>query len=155
KRAFCVQYRETDLDFVSRLMEEEGIYYHFEHTNGQHKMILCDGPSGHHALRGDKLVWSEGQPGGLMVQNLISSWSRRTAIKPLSYAHTDFDFEAPSTSLLTKADRTAAHGAQGGLDVFDYPGEYDDLAQSGNVGAKKKEGERLAKMRVRRYEAQH
>src|SRR5262245_47063052 len=126
KRAFCVQYRETDLDFVSRLMEEEGLYYHFEHTNGEHKMILCDGPSGHHALRGNKLVWAEGQTGARMVQNLVSSWSRRIGIRSLSYTHSDFDFEAPSTSLLTKAERSnAPHGAQGGLDVYDYPGEYD------------------------------
>ena len=41
---YCVQYRETDFNFVSRLMENEGIYYYFSHENGKHTMVLCDGP---------------------------------------------------------------------------------------------------------------
>ena len=155
KRAFCVQYRETDLAFVHRLMEEEGIYYHFEHSLGQHKLILCDGPSAHHELRGGKLVWADGKGGGRMVQNLISSWARSTAIRPLKYTHTDYDFEIPTASLLTTSSRQADHGDQGGLDLFEYPGESDDLAQAADTGTHKSEGEHLAKMRIRRFEAQH
>jgi type VI secretion system secreted protein VgrG len=47
KRTYCVQYRETDFNFVSRLMEEEGIYYYFEHEQGKHTLVLADLPSGH------------------------------------------------------------------------------------------------------------
>ena len=50
KREYCVQYRETDFDFVSRLMEEEGIYYYFEHEDGRHVLKLVDSYSGHKAL---------------------------------------------------------------------------------------------------------
>ena len=41
-RDYCVQYRETDAEFLSRLMESEGIYYYFEHSNGKHVMVLAD-----------------------------------------------------------------------------------------------------------------
>ena len=50
RREYCVQYRETDFDFVSRLMEEEGIYYYFEHQDGRHVLKLVDSYSGHKAL---------------------------------------------------------------------------------------------------------
>ena len=45
KRDYCVQYRETDFAFLSRLMEDEGIYYYFEHSDGKHVMVLADSPS--------------------------------------------------------------------------------------------------------------
>ena len=47
-----MQYRETDFNFVSRLMEEEGIYYFFEHTNAKHVLVLCDSPSAHQPVSG-------------------------------------------------------------------------------------------------------
>src|SRR5207237_10554866 len=52
KREYCVQYRETDFAFVSRLMEEEGIYYYFEHGDGKHTLKLVDSDSGHKKLDG-------------------------------------------------------------------------------------------------------
>ena len=50
KREYCVQYRETDFNFVSRLMEEEGIYFYLEHGDGRHVVKLVDSYSGHKAL---------------------------------------------------------------------------------------------------------
>src|SRR3546814_15389866 len=47
KRDYCVQYRETAFEFVSRLMEEEGIYYYFEHDPRKHTVVLCDSPNAH------------------------------------------------------------------------------------------------------------
>src|SRR6267143_3403435 len=47
ERDYCVQYRETDFNFVSRLMEEEGIYYFFEHANGKHTLVLANDPGEH------------------------------------------------------------------------------------------------------------
>jgi len=45
KRDYCVQYNETHFDFISRLLEEAGIYYYFEHAHGKHVMVLMDDPS--------------------------------------------------------------------------------------------------------------
>jgi len=52
-REYCVQYRETDFNFASRLMEEEGIYYFFKHANGSHKMVICNNPGAHSLLLPD------------------------------------------------------------------------------------------------------
>lgn len=49
---YNVQYRETDFNFVSRLMEHEGIYYYFEHTMGEHTLVLCDGLNAHSPFPG-------------------------------------------------------------------------------------------------------
>ena len=51
-RDYCVQYRETDFNFVSRLMEEEGIYYYFRHTDGHNTLVLTDSTSKHTAAAG-------------------------------------------------------------------------------------------------------
>ena len=155
KRAFCVQYRESDFDFVSRLMEDEGIYYHFEHSKGRHVMVLGDGASAHHALRGGSLGWAAGQTDGHVNPNVITDWRRVRSVRSLKYTHTDYDHEAPTVDLKASATRQGGFTAPADLEVFDYPGEYDDLAQSGNTSAKKQEGERLAKLRIRAYEAHH
>lgn len=55
-RVYCVQYRETDFDFVSRLMEQEGIYYYFKHENGKHTLILSDSYSAHETVPGYELI---------------------------------------------------------------------------------------------------
>ena len=52
KWTYCVQYRETDFNFVSRLMEQEGIYYYFRHTDGHHTLVLTDSTSKHTPIAG-------------------------------------------------------------------------------------------------------
>src|SRR5208282_303386 len=52
QREYCVQYRETDFNFVSRLMEQEGIYYFFEHQEDKHTMVLADSISAHNPFPG-------------------------------------------------------------------------------------------------------
>jgi len=47
KLEYCVQYRETDFSFVSRLMEQHGIYYFFKHDGGKHTLVLADSKSSH------------------------------------------------------------------------------------------------------------
>jgi type VI secretion system secreted protein VgrG len=56
---YCVQYNESDFDFISRLLEEAGIYYFFEHTSSNHKLMMVDGMAGHAAKPGDPVIhWS-------------------------------------------------------------------------------------------------
>jgi type VI secretion system secreted protein VgrG len=155
KRAFCVQYRESDFDFVSRLMEDEGIYYHFEHSKGRHVMVLGEGSSAHRALRGGSLGWAAGQADGHLSQDVITRWRRLRSVRSLKYTHTDYDPETPTSDLTASASRKGGFDAPSDLEVFDYPGEYDDLEQSGNTTAKKQAGERLAKLRIQAYEAHH
>src|SRR5205823_5928550 len=72
---YCVQYRETDFNFISRLMEQEGIYYFFEHKNGKHTLVLADAISAHNPFKGYKeIIFHEAQGGGVEKQ-VITNWS--------------------------------------------------------------------------------
>ncbi|HSI61225.1 MAG TPA: type VI secretion system tip protein TssI/VgrG [Ideonella sp.] len=154
-RAFCVQYRESDFDFVSRLMEEEGIYYYFKHAEGQHTLVLTNGAQGHTAIPGAKLAWAAVQTDDQLREDIVTDWNRAQQMRSLKYTHTDYDAEAPTVDLASEAQRTAPYPQPGDLEVFDYPGGYDDLAQTGNTGGKKTEGGRLAQLRVDAFEAGH
>ena len=155
KRPFTVQYRESDYNFVSRLMEEEGIYYYFKHANAQHTLVLCNSPSGHSNVEGTVLHWSAKKTDRLKASNIITQWTRTHSLRSLKYSHTDFAAEAPATSLLASAKRTANYGEPNDLEVYDYPGGHDDMAMGTNTGGKQAEGERTAKLRVNAFESGH
>ncbi len=138
KWTYCVQYRETDFNFVSRLMEHEGIYYYFRHTDGHNTMVLTDSCSKHVPASGyekipfiapDKLVRPELEH--------IGSWQFSREIQPGKYVHKDYDLERPSVDL--KTQKVIAYTcAEGSHEVFDYPGEY----------LQKGDGEQLALVRI-------
>src|SRR5262249_40563877 len=74
KREFCVQYRETAFNFVSRLMEEEGIYYFFEHENGKHTLILADSISAHKPVPGFEEVPFRELEKGASGREAVTDW---------------------------------------------------------------------------------
>jgi type VI secretion system secreted protein VgrG len=124
KWEYCVQYRETDFNFVSRLMEQEGIYYYFTHDDGRHTMVLADSASGHSPFPGyeqvpffgpDKVARPE--------QDHIGEWYYSREIQPGVYTINDYDFERPSVGLVTKQKISRKHG-ESDYEMFDYPGEY-------------------------------
>ncbi|HAV64561.1 MAG TPA: type VI secretion system tip protein VgrG [Verrucomicrobiales bacterium] len=144
KREYCVQYRETDFNFVSRLMEQEGIYYCFKHENGKHTMVLADSASAHSAAPGFEEVefveLEEGAEGHLG----ITSWQIEREVQPGTYALNDFDFKLPKKSLLSLSTKSRQHGAAD-FEMYDYPGEYVEAS----------DGERLSKVRLEEYQSQH
>src|SRR5262245_38763921 len=75
RREYCVQYRESDLAFVSRLMEAEGIWYSFEHRQDGHTLVLGDTPGAHADLPGDPLTYDEGHGGGREPQR-VTAWEK-------------------------------------------------------------------------------
>ncbi|WP_158622692.1 type VI secretion system Vgr family protein [Aquabacterium soli] len=122
---YCVQYRESDMNFVTRLLEQEGIYYYFEHTAGGHEMVLCDNASAHHSVAlyekiPYKANWSEahGDQG-----ETIQSWSVGVQVLPTKVVLADYDFERPSVAL-RKDSAVARQHDLNSYEVFDYPGEY-------------------------------
>jgi type VI secretion system secreted protein VgrG len=135
KLEYCVQYRESSLDFVSRLLEEEGIFYYFAHTSAKHEMVLAD------------------HTGAL--PNVIGPTSGRMAPEPLPdedvvltvrYQHevplgkvtlTDYDYLQPSLNLESSAE------AEEDEELYDYPGKYSALGP----------GERLARVRLEEHTA--
>ena len=138
KREYCVQYRETDFNFVSRLMEEEGIYYYFKHTDGHHKMVITDSVSGHSTVPDyAQLTYIPLGKGVRLDQEYVSKWEHDREVQPGSYALTDYYFETPSTNLAVNRQLQRSHD-QSKLKVFDYPGGY----------AKSPDGEQLVRTRL-------
>ncbi|MGS0757211.1 type VI secretion system Vgr family protein, partial [Roseateles sp. GG27B] len=155
-RPYTVQYRESDFNFVSRLMEEEGIYYYFKHAQNQHTLVLCNSATGHAMLEGNDLHWAHTITGSQLREDVITQWSCAHSLGSLKYTHTDFAAEEPSANLTGTAERASKYPAPNELEVFDYPGAYDDLAMTeGKIGEKQTEADRLAKMQVDSFESGH
>jgi type VI secretion system secreted protein VgrG len=137
KREYCVQYRETDFNFVSRLMEEEGIFYFFNHGNNSHKMVLGDAPSAHKALipAGDVIYYraSEEEERRPAVMDFVAEHSVRSTKISLR----DFDFVKPS------ADLTVMKNASDTYELYDYPGNYTE----------RPDGEHYAKTRLEHHQS--
>lgn len=134
KREYCVQYRESAYDFVSRLLEDEGIHYFFEHAEGKHTLVLSDDSGSAAKCAGLKEArYRDDDATSLLDEDVVSSFEREEVVVSGGFAHADYDFEAPSTSLLAKAD-----GKSGKLKQFEYPGGHKKKAQ----------GDKRAKLRV-------
>ena len=148
KKEYCVQYRETDFNFVSRLMEQEGIYYYFEHKDGKHTLVLADSTSAHNVFPGyGEITFHEFQKGAA-EREVITDWVMEKEVQPVATALQDFDFKKPKTSLLTSANVTRKYG-KAQFEIYDYPGEY----------LEHDDGQKLADVRLEelqtRYETLH
>jgi len=130
KRNYCVQYRETTFNFISRLMEEEGIFYYFKHTKDNHQLILSDQSSTCKQCNTEKVIYSSSS----RSDNHLTSWNRRYNFYSNKIAQTDYNFETPSTKLLTQENSKTSH-TQHAYELFDYPGNYPDIG-SGKILAK-------------------
>ncbi|WP_035607994.1 type VI secretion system tip protein TssI/VgrG [Haloferula sp. BvORR071] len=127
---YCVQYRETDFNFVSRLMEQEGICYYFTHKDGEHTMVLADAPSAHdpcpNCESANYYPWNLG-----IDFSGIRSWVREGRVCPGAFAHTDFDFKSPGKKLLADTSNPKQHD-HADYEIYDYPGEYIDRGAGSN-----------------------
>lgn len=123
---FCVQYRETDFNFVSRLMEQEGIYYFFEHEDGKHTLVLADSGSAHGTYSGyETAIYRPPTDNQPTDRECVTDWVVEKELKPGAYALNDFNFETPKASLRAKSTISREHAAAA-FEVYDYPGEYED-----------------------------
>jgi type VI secretion system secreted protein VgrG len=125
---YCVQYRETDFDFVCRLLEGAGIYFYFTHDADKHTMVLADSYSAHQPIAGyGALKFARAARKGEWAEESVSSWTSGGAIASSKYVLDDFDFEKAASSrsggLLTTSTIAAGFG-QTSYEMFDYPGNY-------------------------------
>lgn len=120
---YCVQYRETAFNFVSRLLEQEGIYYYFRHEASKHTLVLCDGPSAHDPIKGYETYPFRPGTAGQQGAEALHDWRIAREVQTSAYEHTDYDFKDSKRNLKTKYSVRRKHG-QAGLAQFDYPGEY-------------------------------
>lgn len=127
-RDYCVQYRETDFNFVSRLMEQEGIYYYFRHTEGRHTLVVADSYSAHAPREGyAQIPFIAQERMTRPEQERISEWNFRREIQPGRYVLDDYDFEKPSAELKANS-KIKRDNALADYEVYDYPGEYVNAA---------------------------
>ena len=125
---YCVQYRETDYNFVCRLLEEAGIYYYFTHDASKHTMVLADSYGAHAPLPGYASVEFSGEEGRrILDQEAVYGWAAGGEIQASAYVLNDFDFEKTAASnsggLRVKSTIAAAFGQQA-YEMYDYPGQY-------------------------------
>jgi type VI secretion system secreted protein VgrG len=142
---YCVQYRETDFNFVSRLLEQEGIYYYFTHADGRHTLVLADSPTAHQPFAGYETIKFRAPETGLRPEiEHVDNWTFARELEPGVYAHDDFDFERPSVELLAKKSHIRSHD-HADYEVYDFPGEY----------LMKPDGEQYAGARIEELAAQY
>ncbi|NTX53902.1 type VI secretion system tip protein VgrG [Myxococcus sp. CA039A] len=129
-RDYCVQYRESDLDFVSRLLEEEGIFYFFEHAESSHMMVLGDGASANPSMQGEsKLVFRE-RSHMIASQEYVHELVARTEVQPGVVALRDYNFLRPAQMLGAEAE---ADDGETALEIYDYPGRYEEPGPGRNL----------------------
>jgi type VI secretion system secreted protein VgrG len=128
-REYCVQYNESDLEFVHRLLAEEGIFYFFEHEQDHHTLVLGDAPSSCQPVPGEERIAfrepSKMAPG----EEHVDAFSERLEVRPGAVSLRDFNYMTPTVDLTAKA--TA--GGDVTLEIYEYPGRYGD----GAVGSKR------------------
>jgi type VI secretion system secreted protein VgrG len=120
---YCVQYRETDFNFISRLMEQEGMFYYFKHDNGKHIMVISDSTNGYYDLPQDKVAFPLSRQESRAVEDHITDWERRIEFVTGKFAHTDYDFENPSNDLMSDTQTSLPLKDAKDYEIYDYPGE--------------------------------
>jgi type VI secretion system secreted protein VgrG len=134
-REYCVQYRETDFNFASRLMEDEGIFYFFEHSKSAHKMIIADTSQSHTDVPGLKTVRYEMIEGGPRKADHVFQWRKTQAVRASKYTLRDRSFQQPTQNLEAKENildsvqvGTVTHKLKdqtnAPLEIYDFPGGY-------------------------------
>jgi type VI secretion system secreted protein VgrG len=140
-REYCVQYRESNLNFISRLLEEEGISYYFAHTDSQHTLTIVDRTSSADECDENQVSYSATSPEGNVEESTVWSVLRTDQVYTPTVTLDDYYFETPSLSLLSST-QTLDKKNSGSEERFDYPGCYQTLD----------DGTRFGKVRIEEQE---
>ncbi|MGC2656413.1 MAG: type VI secretion system tip protein TssI/VgrG, partial [Bryobacteraceae bacterium] len=132
KREYCVQYRETDFNFVSRLIEEEGISYFFVHGEGKHTLIFADSPAAYPNCPFQAQARYHPPSLGQRADDVVSNWQPSQQVYSDTHTLNEFNFKDPGSSML------ATLKGKESLEIYDFPGIYPLQPQ----------GETLARIRM-------
>jgi type VI secretion system secreted protein VgrG len=144
-REYCVQYRETDFNFVARLMEDEGIFWYFEHSEGEHKLIVADSPSAlSPAPHAEELPYYGNAGQASPDVDIVTDWNFAREVRPGKTALRSYNFETPSNPLAVGSAESRAHDLAD-YELYDYQGDYF------NGG----DGSQIAAVRLDEAQAQH
>lgn len=127
---YVVQFNESDFNFVSRILEQEGIYYYFEHINGKHTMVLVDNNSNLTNL-GEISYFPPEDDDNQYNSEVITHWDSQKRVRTSSVRLIDYDFELPSKNLeaVSSVPTTPSLSA---IEKFNYPGKYKDRTNGTN-----------------------
>lgn len=144
-RTYCVQYRESDLNFISRLLEEVGAYYYFLHEESKHTLILSDSASAHETIPNYAQV-PYYRPGDDVEHEAehFDEWSTFREVRTGKYALRAFDFTKPRADLSASSSIPRSH-ERAEHEWYDYPGGYTEVS----------DGETEAKVHIEELQARH
>jgi type VI secretion system secreted protein VgrG len=156
-RDYCVQYRETDFDFVSRLMEEEGIYYFFKHASNGHTLVVTDSPAGLTPLSAP--ISFDPTGAARLDAGVIYAWEKDQELRSGLVTLRDYTFQLPDETLEVHAQIQASvlagkvthHLHVAGNDayeLYDYPGDYAKRFDNGDLAGILADGQRTAAIRM-------
>ncbi|SDS44114.1 type VI secretion system secreted protein VgrG [Pseudomonas asplenii] len=141
---YCVQYRESSFDFVSRLMEQEGIYYYFRHEKDRHVLVLADAYGAHHPAPGYESIPYYPPDGQHRERDHLNGWQLAQEVQPGSLELNDYDFQRPSARIDVRSTMPRPHSA-GDYPLYDYPGSY----------VQSQDGEHYARTRIEAIQSLH
>jgi type VI secretion system secreted protein VgrG len=154
---YCVQYRETDFNFISRLMEEEGIYYYFKHADGKHTLVLSNNAKAEQPCPNLSQARFLPQSGMGEWEDGVQTFEHRKAIVPGKFTFRDYQFQMPDKSLETSAPSPINVANNSKLEIYDYPGEYAQRFNKPDqrMGDVEKEGHTIAQWRIEEQASDH
>jgi type VI secretion system secreted protein VgrG len=138
-RNYCVQYRETDMEFISRLLEEEGITFHFEHLDAELVTVFTDANSAFQPIAGEQKVMFNAITSMVSNEEYVNSFVFGQQVRMGNVHLRDYSFKQPTTPVDAKAT-----GKEPQLELYEYPGEFVDQGLGG----------RLATVRLQELEAE-
>ena len=142
---YCVQYQESSFDFISRLMELEGISYFFRHESGRHVMVLTDAATQHQPFAGyESIPYHVTPSGGSTNEEGISQWALTDSVTPGIYSLDDYDFRKPNAWLF-QARQNPNSPEPGSINVYEWPGRFVDHGH----------GEFYARIHQERWQVEH
>jgi len=141
---YRVQYRESDFDFLSRLLEHEGIYYYFEHAAGKHTLVLTDDVGKLTAVSGYDEVpfYPTSIPPAQRERDHLDEWAVFQSFQAGSFASLEYNFETP-TAAARGVSSVARRSDSSKYEIFEYPAGARELTAAGVAGLAKLRAERL------------
>ncbi len=141
-REYCVQYRETDYDFMLRILAEEGIYFYFQHADGKHTLVLSDSTAGYTDCADKSVEHAPAETGNYIA---VKQWASGYSFQSGKVTLTDYDFEQPTSDLTVSTTTVLSNSSFKSWELFDYPGDY----------TKKGDGTPLSRTRMEAVEADY
>ncbi|HEX3698298.1 MAG TPA: type VI secretion system tip protein TssI/VgrG [Polyangia bacterium] len=153
---YLTQYRESDFAFISRLMEREGIYYYFTHTQGEHKLVLADSISSHKAVGGYETLPVRPSGSAQFQRDHLTEWHHAHETASTAVTLEAHDFRLRQGADIKGAKTQTATEKEDLLEIYDYAGHHagaqDD--ETGDAKDTREAGEHYAQMALQGQQAE-